>query len=151
MESTTSPSSGACSKVKRFLVKIIRFIGCSTAVVFNALLNLLFIVITISYIHGGYTLRGCLDDFFCDVGELVGNKHCLGLGSHYTTTWGKLDYTLQEQWLCHEQHVHMSRRCYLPHFINRQYEKYQAKQRGEAFYGEVKNCRDIKVKKEEKK
>ena len=144
MRSTTPPTAER-SKAKVFLKKIIRCICALIVVVFSFLLNLIVIVAIISYIHGGYTLRGCLDDFFCDVGELFDNKHCLGLGSHHTNTWGKLDYTSEEQWLCHEQKVHMFRRCYLPHFINRQYEKYKARQRGEEFYGDVKDCRGIEI------
>ena len=144
MRSTTPPTAER-SKAKVFLKKIIRCICALIVVVFSFLLNLIVIVAIISYIHGGYTLRGCFEDFICDVGELVGHKKCLGLTGRYTVTYGKLDYTLKEQWLCHEQKVHMSRRCYLPHFINKQYEKYKAQQRGEEFYGDEKNCRDIEI------
>ena len=95
--------------------------------------------------------------FMCDMGEILygSRQNCIVFHTAYALAsdaeMARRGYTHKEHFICIDQKNHLRHRCYLPHFINRQYEKYQAKQRGEEFYGDAKDCRDIEVKKEEKK
>ena len=139
------PPTNEHSKLKIFLTRIHRSILASRRFLVVFIISTILFVVILSYSRSRHWLRCCVPDLICDMGELVGSKNCLGLVGRCTTTYGKLDYTLKEQWICHEQKIYMSHRCYLPHFINKQYEKYQAKQRGEEFYGDVKSCKDIEI------
>ena len=146
MEGTTT-AVGKKSKIKMFIsfgVKFILFVWTFSIVS-------LFIL----YIHLNFVRRDCfLAEWICDVSEAFNAPNCFHVVSvadrfGMTDWWGvtkpKHERTAAEQ-LCIEQQNHLHSRCYLPHFINRQYEKYQAKQRGEEFYGDAKDCRDIEIK-----
>ena len=91
-------------------------------------------------------------DLMCDMGSIIhGNRYdCILFyrsGSRASDAeMARMGYPTKDHFLCLEQKYHLEhQRCYLPHFINNQYEKYQAKQRGEEFYGDVKDCRDIEI------
>ena len=96
-------------------------------------------------------------DFMCDLGEIIyeNRNNCIlfltseSLASD--TEMARMGYPTKDHLICLKQHHHLKHhRCYLPHFINKQYEKYKAQQRGEEFYGDVKDCKDIEIKGKDK-
>ena len=146
MESTETPPVRR-SKIKVFIFCLVKIIGIVLVVTELSLFIL--------YIHLNFVRRDCfLADWICDVSDAVNASHCfhiVAVADRFSMTdwWGitkpRSERTAAEQ-NCIEQQNHLHSRCYLPHFINKQSEKYQAKQRGEEFYGDAEDCRDIEIK-----
>ena len=143
-------SSEKPQKFQFVLGKIIKSIGIILASV-AGLIIAFSIWLTV---HLNFVRRDCfLAEWICDVSEALNAPECFhvvavadrfGMSDWWGVTKPEHERTAAEQ-TCIEQQNHLHSRCYLPHFINKQYEKYQAKQRGEEFYGDVKDCKDIEI------
>ena len=143
----TATAVGKKSKIKMLISVGVKFI----LFIWTFSILSLFIL----YIHLNFVRRDCfLAEWICDVSEALNAPKCFhvvavadrfGMSDWWGVTKPEHERTAAEQ-TCIEQQNHLHSRCYLPHFINRQYEKYQAKQRGEEFYGDAKDCRDIEIK-----
>lgn len=134
--------------------KIVRCIGVLLLVATACLIGLCqYLFLQLNIVRSDCTWM----TFMCDIGEIVyGNRqNCIVFQRAYSrfsdAEMARRGYTHKEHFVCLAQQRRLSQRCYLPHFINKQYEKYQAKQRGEEFYGDAEDCRDIEIKGEGKK
>ena len=144
MENTNEPQknlskSGEPPKPRTAGNRIIKIIAY-----FISLISILVIIICCQILYFRPDCR--FIDWLSDLTDAVGIPFRQTAYSRFSDAeMAQMGYTQKEHFVCLEQKNHLRHRCYLPHFINNQYEKYQAKQRGEVFYGDVKSCKDIEI------